>query len=171
MVSQARLFYSMRSKAEYHFTGQLKFQQQSIVPRLRSMKSPSETIAQTIRSYDRIRYLVNTFAKRLFPWTMLSHPDHMSLHTSFYSAGQGIVFTAGNPQAPELLTVIPSLRELGCRLPIEIMYLGDEDLDEDMRDRLEELDGVVTRDLRLMIDDFGWHLAGMCFPWLTDDVQ
>jgi hypothetical protein len=40
------------------------------------------------------------------------------------------------------------------------MYLGDEDLDEDMRDHLEELDGVVTRDLRLMIEDEGWHLAG-----------
>jgi hypothetical protein len=43
------------------------------------------------------------------------------------------------------------------------MYLGDEDLDEDMRDRLEELDGVVTRDLRLMIEDDGWHLAGTLF--------
>jgi hypothetical protein len=30
-----------------------------------------------------------------------------------------------------------------------------------MRDHLEELDGVVTRDLRLMIEDDGWHLAGM----------
>jgi hypothetical protein len=29
-----------------------------------------------------------------------------------------------------------------------------------MRDHLEELDGVVTRDLRLMIEDDGWHLAG-----------
>ena len=43
------------------------------------------------------------------------------------------------------MTVIPSLRQLGCKLPVEIMYLGDEDLDEDMRDSLEELDGVVTR--------------------------
>lgn len=127
------------------------------------MKAPSQTIAQTIRTYDRIRFLVNTFAKRLFPWTMLAHPDHMSLHASFYNGGRGIVFTAGNPQAPELLTVIPSLRKLGCKLPIEIMYLGDEDLDEDMRDRLEKLDGVTTRDLRLMVDDFGWHLAGMCY--------
>lgn len=41
------------------------------------------------------------------------------------------------------------------------MYLGDEDLDEEMRDELEKLNGVITRDLRLMIDDDGWHLAGM----------
>ena len=92
---------------------------------------------------------------------MLSHPDHMSLHASFYTGGRGIVFTAGNRQGGQLLTVIPSLRQLGCELPIEVMYLGDEDLDEEMRDVLEKLNGVITRDLRLMIDDDGWHLAGM----------
>ena len=144
-----------------HVSGDV--QQLSAIPRLRSMKLPSHTLAQTIRSYDRIRHFVNTFAKRLFPWTMMSYPDHMALHASFHNGGRGIVFTAGDRQAGELLTVIPSLRQLGCKLPIEIMYLGDEDLDEDMRDRLEELDGVVTRDLRLMIDDDGWHLAGTLF--------
>jgi alpha 1,3-mannosyltransferase len=140
------------------YSGNLR--QLSSIQRIRSMRLTSRTFAQTIHSYDRIRYFVNTFAKRLFPWTMLSHPDHLSLHTSFYNGGRGIVFTAGNHQAGELLTVIPSLRRLGCTLPIEVMYLGDEDLDEDMRDQLEELDDVVTRDLRLMIEDDGWHLAG-----------
>jgi len=98
---------------------------------------------------------------------MLSHPDHMSLHASFYTGGRGIVFTAGNRQGAELLTVIPSLRQLGCELPIEVMYLGDEDLDEELRDELEKLDGVVTRDLRLMVEDDGWHLAGMLVDVFT----
>lgn len=124
------------------------------------MELSTQTIVRTIRNYDNFRHVVNTFAKRLFPWTMLSYPDHLSLHASMYSGGRGIVFTAGDRQAGELLTVIPSLRQLGCNLPIEVMYLGDEDLDEQMRDRLEELDDVVTRDLRLMIDDSDWHLAG-----------
>lgn len=125
------------------------------------MKLPSQAIARAIGNYDKARYFVNSFAKRLFPWTMLSYPDHMSLHASFYNGGRGIVFTAGNNQAGLLLSVIPSLRQLGCELPIEIMYLGDDDLDEDMRDELEKLGGVITRDLSLMIDDEGWHLAGM----------
>lgn len=93
---------------------------------------------------------------------MLSHPDHMSLHASFYSGGRGIVLTAGNDQARLLLTTIPSIRQLGCELPIEILYLGDEDLGEEMRDKLEQIPGVITRDLALMIDDDGWHLAGTC---------
>jgi alpha 1,3-mannosyltransferase len=124
------------------------------------MELPPQTIARMIHSYDNFRHVVNTFARRLFPWTMLSYPDHLSLHASMHSGGRGIVFTAGNLQAGELLTVIPSLRQLGCNLPIEVMYLGDEDLDEKMRDRLEEFDGVATRDLRLMVDDSDWHLAG-----------
>jgi alpha 1,3-mannosyltransferase len=47
------------------------------------------------------------------------------------------------------------------------MYLGDEDLDEELRDELEKLDGVVTRDLRLMVEDDGWHLAGMSIDMST----
>lgn len=84
----------------------------------------------------------------------------MSLHASFYGGGRGLVFTAGNDQVKLLMTVIRSLRKLGCNLPVEVLYLGDEDIDEDMRDELEELPGVVTRDLTLMIDDEGWHLKG-----------
>lgn len=91
---------------------------------------------------------------------MLAYPDHMALHASFQHGGRGIVFTAGDNQAGQLMTVIPSLRKLGCQLPIEVMYLGDDDLDEEKREELEQLDGVVTRDLKLMIDDDGWRLAG-----------
>ena len=68
--------------------------------------------------------------------------------------------TAGDQQAPYLLTTITSMRNLGCDLPIEIMYLGDEDLSEDWRIELELMPGVVTRDLSLMVDDIGWELAG-----------
>lgn len=72
------------------------------------------------------------------------------------------MLTAGNDQARLLLTTIPSIRQLGCELPIEILYLGDEDLGEEMRDKLEQIPDVITRDLALMIDDDGWHLAGTC---------
>lgn len=84
----------------------------------------------------------------------------MSLHASFRKGGRGIVLTAGDDQADQLLIMIPSLRKLGCQLPIEIMYLADDDLEEERREELEQLDGVFTRDLKLMIDDDGWNLAG-----------
>lgn len=50
--------------------------------------------------------------------------------------------------------------QLGCTLPVEVMYLGDSDLSEDYRAELESIGGVVTRDVSQMVNDEGWKLAG-----------
>jgi hypothetical protein len=76
------------------------------------------------------------------------------------NGGRGIVFTAGNNQAPYLLTSIPIIRKLGCNLPIEVMYLGDSDLRAELRRKLEALPRVVTRILKLIVHDKGWDLEG-----------
>lgn len=118
------------------------------------------TLAQTIHSYETYRWFLTKFSQLLFPWTAPYFPDHMTLHSHFKKGGRGIVLTAGDDQAPFLLTTIPTFRKLGCDLPIEIMYLGDSDLSEDYRSDLESLDGVVTRDIAQMVNDEGWKLAG-----------
>ncbi|KAF7183913.1 hypothetical protein CNMCM7691_004335 [Aspergillus felis] len=113
-----------------------------------------------IRSYESYRSLITRFSTLLFPWTAPHFPDHIHLHTQIHSGGRGLVFSAGDNQAPFLLASIPAIRQLGCDLPIEVMYLGDQDLSQDMREQLEALPGVTTRDLRQMVDDRGWKLAG-----------
>ncbi|PYI32218.1 hypothetical protein BP00DRAFT_161119 [Aspergillus indologenus CBS 114.80] len=119
------------------------------------------TPASAIHTYENTRSFLTQLAQRLFPWTTPYSADHMTLHAQFHDGGRGIVFTAGNDQAPYLATSIRALRAHGCTLPIEILYLGDEDLDEEIRDELEALPGsVVTRDLRIMVDDAGWTLRG-----------
>ncbi|KIW34325.1 uncharacterized protein PV07_01110 [Cladophialophora immunda] len=118
------------------------------------------SLAQTIHSYEAYRYFLVKFGQLLFPWTAPYFPDHMTLHSHFKKGGRGIVLTAGDDQAPFLLTIIPTFRKLGCTLPIEIMYLGDSDLSEDYRSDLESLDGVLTRDIAQMVNDEGWKLAG-----------
>jgi hypothetical protein len=118
------------------------------------------SLAQTIHSYEAYRYFLVKFGQLLFPWTAPYFPDHMTLHSHFKKGGRGIVLTAGDDQAPFLLTIIPTFRKLGCDLPIEIMYLGDSDLSEDYRSDLEGLNGVVTRDIAQMVNDEGWKLAG-----------
>lgn len=123
-------------------------------------RARGEELATTIRQYETYRSFLQKFAELLFPWTMPYYSDHMSLHASFRKGGRGIVLTAGDDQAPYLLTTIWSFRQLGCTLPIEVMYLGDEDLAEDYRALLEALPGVVTRDIAQMTDDTGWKLAG-----------
>jgi hypothetical protein len=40
------------------------------------------------------------------------------------------------------------------------MYLGESDLSEDYRLELEEIPGVITRDMSQMVADDGWELKG-----------
>ncbi|KAK6543177.1 hypothetical protein TWF694_007091 [Orbilia ellipsospora] len=119
-----------------------------------------ENIAQTIHQYESYRGFLQRFATLLFPYISPYFADHMSLHAQMYKGGRGIVLSAGDKQAPFLITSIPSFRKLGCNLPIEIMYLGESDLSEDYRAELEQFDGVVTRDISAMVSDDGWRLAG-----------
>ncbi|KAH8803241.1 mannosyltransferase putative-domain-containing protein [Xylogone sp. PMI_703] len=116
--------------------------------------------AQAVRNYETYRYFLQQFANLLFPWTAPYFADHMTLHTHFKNGGRGIVLSAGDDQAPYLLTSITSFRNLGCTLPIEIMYLGDSDLSEDYRAELEAIPGVITRDMAQMVSDEGWELKG-----------
>lgn len=118
------------------------------------------SLASTMHAYEAYRSFLQKFAQLLFPWTMPYFSDHMSLHAHFKKGGRGIVLTAGDNQAPFILTTIVTFRQLGCDLPIEVMYLGDQDLGEDYRAELEALDGVTTRDIAQMVNDEGWRLAG-----------
>lgn len=117
-------------------------------------------LATTVHQYESYRVFLQKFAALLFPWTAPYFSDHMTLHASIKKGGRGIVLTAGDDQAPYLLTTIYSFRQLGCTLPIEVMYLGEQDLGEDYRAELEALPGVTTRDIAQMTNDEGWKLAG-----------
>ena len=130
-----------------------------VVQYLRTIMSGQE-LADTMRSYQQFRYFFQRLSNLLFPWTAPYWADHMTLRSQFRNGGRGIVLSAGDDQAPYLLTSIQTFRKLGCTLPIEVMYLGDSDLDEDYRQQLEELPGVVTRDMSQMIDDEGWRVLG-----------
>lgn len=130
-----------------------------LVPYIRA-KFSEQTFPEALHKYESYRHFLAKLSALLFPWTSPYFGDHMSLHASSYHGGRGIVFTAGDSHVSFLLAAIPSLRTLGCELPIEIMYLGDSDLSEDFRAELEALPGVVTRDLSAMVSDEGWRLTG-----------
>lgn len=130
-----------------------------IIPYIRD-RSSEPTFPETLHKYESYRHFLTKFSALLFPWTSPYFADHMSLHVSSRRGGRGIVTTAGNNHAPFLLAAIPSFRLLGCDLPIEIMYLGERDLREDFRTKLDALPGVTTRDLSAMVNDEGWQLNG-----------
>ncbi|KAF4760795.1 hypothetical protein HAV15_007688 [Penicillium sp. str.  len=130
-----------------------------IVTYIRDRFSES-TFPEALHKYEAYRHFITKFSALLFPWTSPYFADHMGLHISSRHGGRGIVTTAGNNHAPFLLAAIPSFRLLGCDLPVEIMYLGESDLSEDFRTKLDALPGVTTRDLSAMVSDEGWRLNG-----------
>ncbi|KAK6425018.1 hypothetical protein LTR95_016313, partial [Oleoguttula sp. CCFEE 5521] len=135
-----------------------------IIKRIRGLSKTKAEVRNLVKGYDSLRSYISSSEARLFPGTMAMYGNHMSLHRSF--AGRGIVLTAGNDHVPYLLTGITTFRKLGCDLPVEVMYLGDNDISADLRDELEKLPGVITRDLKKMVNDVGWELAGWAAkPW------
>jgi hypothetical protein len=115
---------------------------------------------ELVHAFEKVHSFLVRLGNRLFAWTAPYFADHITLHAQFWNASRGIVFTAGDSQAPYLLTSIASIRRLGCDLPIEVMYLGDDDLSEASRLKLEFMPGVATRDMSPMITDDGWKLRG-----------
>lgn len=138
--------------------GQIRLQ--NVIQKLRYDSASAVNLQQAMEVYDRFRVFINALAIRLFPWTTPYFADHMMFHASFHRAGRGLVFTAGSHQAEYLETSIPAIRRLGCDLPVEVIYLGDDDLSEDAREGLEKLEGVVTRDVSQMVDDKAWTVNG-----------
>lgn len=116
-------------------------------------------LVEKIHAYEEFRRLLVQLNDLLFPFTAPYFPDHMTLRSHLKKGGRGIVLTAGNDQVAYLLTQIPILRQLGCNLPIEVMYVGDTDLNRDSRQDLEDLDGVITRDIGAMVNPVGWDIA------------
>lgn len=121
---------------------------------------PYAGLERTIHNYEKYKAFMCKFGQLMASWTGPYHADHMSLHLNFKNGGRGIVLTAGSAHAPHLKTLVVSLRDVGCTLPIEIMYLDDSDLDVDIQSELESLDGVITREIGPMVNDKGWSLNG-----------
>lgn len=117
-------------------------------------------IEQSINAYGRYKAFMCKFEQLMAGWTAPYFADHMTLHLNLKYGGRGIVVTAGNAQVPHLKTLVHSLRDVGCTLPVEVMYLDDQDLDVDVQAELAALDGVTTREIAPMVDDQGWKLAG-----------
>ncbi len=139
---------------------------QFLQARFRTLDGSASAPAEIIRRYETYRSLVYELGALLFPSTAPYFPSHMILHSQFYHGGRGIVLSAGNDHALYLVTSIMLIRSLGCHLPIEVMYLGDDDLDSRNRGKLERLPGVITRDIRRMVDDKEWQLKGWSGkPW------
>ncbi|GAB7352535.1 hypothetical protein MBLNU459_g2927t1 [Dothideomycetes sp. NU459] len=144
--------------------GEDAYVRDNVVQYLRDARDLSEVSslpkAEIIRQYEEFRYFLAGYADILFPWVAPYFADQMTLHAQMYNAGRGIVLSGANHQAPYMLTAIAVYRKMGCNLPIEVMYLGEDDLSEEYREQMEAFPGVTTRNLKQMVGNMGWNIEG-----------
>ena len=150
------------------------YMRHDIIHFLRCSFARHPNLSSLISRYEALRSFLRRIEDLLFPWTSYYFPDPFSLYTHTYNGERGIVATAGDKQAPWLLTTIRMIRNLGCNLPIEIMYFGDSDLGSDLREELERLPGVIARNLKWLMNDSDWELktfAGKPFATLMSSFS
>ncbi|KAF5564262.1 MNT3-alpha-1,3-mannosyltransferase responsible for adding the terminal mannose [Fusarium napiforme] len=139
--------------------------------------SKSDKVDSTSNVGRQLRDVTEITAQQLFPF--LQNPPRnpgsktplSDLRHSFDRGSRGIVIPVGGGEQSVRFAghLIVSLRKvLGCRLPIQIVYAGDDDLPKKDRDRISKLDGAfylefldiftVFDDTTLKLKDGGWAI-------------
>ncbi|KAJ3327316.1 hypothetical protein HDU76_012014 [Blyttiomyces sp. JEL0837] len=88
---------------------------------------------------------VKELTKMIFPWISPWRSSIREMHSQF--EGRGIVMSVGNRQFELALVAIIALRIVGCRLPIEIFYLGPDDLSPNYVNIFQGFQNVSVSDL------------------------
>ncbi|EXL73803.1 hypothetical protein FOPG_10999 [Fusarium oxysporum f. sp. conglutinans race 2 54008] len=139
--------------------------------------SKSDKIGPTSKVGRQLLDITEITAQQLFPF--LKNPPRSpgsktplsDLRQSFGRRSRGIVIPVGGSEKSVRFAghLIVNLRKvLGCRLPIQIVYAGDDDLHKTDRDRIANLDGAsdvefldiftVFDDSTLKLKDGGWAI-------------
>jgi hypothetical protein len=142
--------------------------------------SKSEEIGTTSSSGRELRDVVETTAQELFPF--LKNPPRkphsktplFDLRHSFDKGSRGIVIPVGGGEQSVRFAghLIVSLRKvLGSKLPIQIVYAGEDDLPKKDRSRISNLDGAsdvefldiftIFDDTTLKLKDGGWAIKAV----------
>ncbi|KAF9578639.1 hypothetical protein BGW38_005465 [Lunasporangiospora selenospora] len=110
-------------------------------------QAPPTALAPAIDLFQRIE-------QHTFPWILSRYKNSFDLYRQTKNGGMGIVMCVGNYHVKFARTAIRSLREVvRSPLPIEIYYLGDNDLSKENRDWFEKIENVKTIDLFSTIDN------------------
>ncbi|KAH6596147.1 hypothetical protein BASA61_003568 [Batrachochytrium salamandrivorans] len=95
-----------------------------------------------------------------FPWLKAGHKFATVRQLAQSFKGRGIVMTTGKWHFKYARHAITVVRNLGSTLPIQMFYVGDNDLPKESRDELEAISGVVTINLESYFDSHGPDISG-----------
>ncbi|KAH9275810.1 hypothetical protein BASA83_001612 [Batrachochytrium salamandrivorans] len=97
---------------------------------------------------------------KAFPWLKAGHKFATVRQLAQSFKGRGIVMTTGKWHFKYARHAITVVRNLGSTLPIQMFYVGDNDLPKESRDELEAISGVVTINLESYFDSHGPDISG-----------
>ena len=111
----------------------------------------------------KLKSIIETAESRLYPW--LSSNSTLDLIQTFH--GRGIVMPVGSTHFRLAKQSIKVVRELGCSLPIQVMYMGDGDLNDNQLIELHSFENVTTIDITKLVDNeilrlSGWAIKPFC---------
>ncbi|KAG0347899.1 hypothetical protein BG004_006618 [Podila humilis] len=122
-------------------------------------KLATSTTTRTTTARPEIDFFLR-LEKRLFPWIQYTRTTSFSLFQSYH--GKGIVFCAGNPQFEFVVTAIQAIRSrLKSTLPIQVFYMGDDDLSQERQQYLREMtDDIELLDVTRILNNEYMMLGG-----------
>ncbi|KAL2912044.1 hypothetical protein HK105_208473 [Polyrhizophydium stewartii] len=95
-----------------------------------------------------------------YPWLRAGQKFRTIRELASSFKGRGIVMTSGTWHFKFARHAASVVRELGSKLPIELFYVGDNDLPADYRAELEKIPNLRTIDLKPFMDTQGPDISG-----------
>ncbi|KAJ3065236.1 hypothetical protein HDU98_011393 [Podochytrium sp. JEL0797] len=131
-------------------------------PSLLSLLPPAAmdtTTSSTGVLKQELESVLATLTQSLYGWISPAFSSIHDMQKTFKSAETpklGLVFSTGKQHFEFAIHGILSLRTiLNCTLPIEVQYMGEEDLEADMLTALQSIPGVTTVDILKKFDASG----------------
>ncbi|KAH6596146.1 hypothetical protein BASA61_003567 [Batrachochytrium salamandrivorans] len=116
--------------------------------------------AHTTYNLPELRLSIESLEDLAFPWLKAGHKFATVRQLAQSFKGRGIVMTTGKWHFKYARHAITVVRNLGSTLPIQMFYVGDNDLPKESRDELEAISGVVTINLESYFDSHGPDISG-----------
>jgi Mannosyltransferase putative len=152
--SEAKLFAESKSEVDFKI----------IAEQLRIFKEYHDQSFNGFKMTPQKTEFLTKMETELFSWIKPSFKSTVAMRKSFN--GNGIVICAGNGAANLAISTLRMIREIHqSDLPVEVFYIGDNDLSPESRKKFEKIPFTTTRDITKIFDDEimklgGWAIKG-----------
>ncbi|EGF79381.1 hypothetical protein BATDEDRAFT_89480 [Batrachochytrium dendrobatidis JAM81] len=158
VLSDAQILQLLRIELNEHRAGSLK--EDDFAGAIRRVSLHKTLYEAHSKNVTELTVPMEDLESLLFPWVKAGNKFKSISHLASSFTGRGIVMTTGRYHFEYARHAITVIRNLGCTLPIQLFYIGEDDLPKDNRDALELISGVTTLDIKQYFEPNGPDLSG-----------